>query len=146
MPCNGRCSCEVTALVYSSRAIRPMLIGDLDALAGSARVHNDLMAVTGMLLYLKGRFLQHIEGHDRDVVEVFERIEADSRHTGIRVLSHEPIVERRFPSWSMGFDAPDQSALGLWLASRPDPTPEGPVPAQLIDSGLCEALLDVYAT
>ena len=34
---------------------------------------------------------------------IFERINADPRHTGVKLLSFIPVESRRFPDWPMGF-------------------------------------------
>ena len=57
----------------------------------------------------EGRFLQVIEGTRADLDRLMKRLDGDTRHAGIRILSDEPIEARLFPDWGM---------------ARVDPTPE----------------------
>ena len=135
------------ALIYTSRAKREMRASDLDELAESARLHNVQVGVTGMLLYSHRRFLQHIEGDDDDVEEVFARIAADPRHSDIRVHTRHPVEARLFPDWSMGFDAPDPWLVDAWLARviKPEPTYKDHAASIFFDPEISSALLCVYA-
>jgi hypothetical protein len=69
----------------------------------SAVRHNQHNGVTGMLLYAEGNFLQVIEGEPAAVQETFERIRKDARHRNVTVLLEEPLSERHFSQWSMGY-------------------------------------------
>jgi len=58
-----------------------------------------------MLIYRDGAFLQCLEGDEPSVREVFNRIQADSRHSRVDTLikKQEPSERRLFGKWSMGF-------------------------------------------
>lgn len=71
-------------------------------LASSVR-HNTTAAVTGMLLYSAGTFLQVLEGDAAAVAETYGRIISDKRHHNIVLLSQETVPARQFEGWSMGF-------------------------------------------
>jgi hypothetical protein len=43
------------------------------------------------------------EGPRLAVLDTFDRILRDRRHTEIRLLAFHPIAQRRFAAWSMGF-------------------------------------------
>jgi len=59
--------------------------------------------ITGILVYDGGAFLQVLEG-DRDVVErTFASIAADRRHSRVTKIIQEPIAERAFGTWTMGY-------------------------------------------
>jgi hypothetical protein len=128
-------------LVYRSRACHAFTVGELERLSRSAREHNSAVEVTGMLVYAQGRFIQHFEGAAADVEEVFDRIRADPRHTDIRVLERGPQRVRRFPTWSMGFDAPRPDSVEAWLSDCFEPAVRPPV----VDDEVSHALLGVYA-
>lgn len=75
-----------------------------------------------MLLYFRknyadrigGKFIQVLEGKEKDVRFVFHKIKADRRHTHLEVVCELPIVERSFKSWTMGFEILDEKKfLGL---------------------------------
>lgn len=95
---------DLVAIVYRSSAVGPVdewMLGDLLIRSRSANAAAD---VTGMLLYRDGRFLQVLEGPTRTVHELFARIAADPRHTEVRTLLDEPVTQRRFAAWTMGFE------------------------------------------
>ncbi len=89
-------------LVYVSDA-RPGLIGkDFDEILRSSRRRNFFLDVTGMLMFVGGRFCQILEGTEENVNEVFGSIEIDGRHSNVQVLETKAIVKRSFPDWRMG--------------------------------------------
>lgn len=91
-------------IVYSSEATVPFLPADLTALLAVARIKNRRNAVTGMLVFCRGQFLQALEGDTKNVVETFERIEKDPRHRHLRTLYRGmSYLSQRFGEWSMGF-------------------------------------------
>ena len=58
---------------------------------------------SGMLLYASGSFIQALEGEEREVLEVYEAVQADPRNIGNIVLDQRRITDRLFHNWSMGF-------------------------------------------
>jgi hypothetical protein len=99
------------SLVYASRSLEPFDEDALVELLTRARACNEEHAVTGMLVYAAGSFLQLIEGDDEHVEAVWDRIRMDPRHTGLRVLQDGPARVRLFGEWSMGFAHPEQERL-----------------------------------
>ncbi len=65
--------------------------------------HNKENDITGMLLYAGGNFLQVLEGESDCITETFQRISIDPRHHNIIEIINNPIPEREFSQWSMGF-------------------------------------------
>ena len=90
-------------LVYVSHEVRPLTTADLDALLEESRRNNARLEVTGMLLYHDGDFMQVLEGEEEAVREIYRRIVADPRHSGILVLDDTPVPDREFAGWWMGF-------------------------------------------
>ena len=90
-------------LVYVSAALNPFGQDELLELLVRARAKNDQRQVTGMLLYKDGNFLQVLEGEESAVRKLFAIIEQDPRHRGTIVLMEDPVQERLFDNWSMGF-------------------------------------------
>lgn len=90
-------------LIYVSAAQQSLETAELDRILASSIHHNSPDAVTGMLLYADGSFMQVLEGEEAVVNETFARIEHDPRHTSVFVLDRVPIAARNFESWSMGF-------------------------------------------
>ena len=90
-------------LVYASSATDQFDEGRIPDLLARSRENNGDRDVTGLLLYEDGTFLQILEGEADAVEELFEIIQNDPRHIECTVLLREPISERAFPDWSMGF-------------------------------------------
>lgn len=103
-PVSGAASGGLISLVYSSTAAAPLDDAALAGLLRTCREANGATEVTGMLLYRGGRFVQVLEGPESVVRDLLERIRADARHTGLRVLFEEPLEARNFAEWSMGFE------------------------------------------
>ncbi len=59
--------------------------------------------ITGCLLFHNGEFLQILEGEEEVVLELFEKISKDPRHTHVRLISQGAIVKKSFAQWSMAF-------------------------------------------
>lgn len=96
---------HLVSLVYTSTAVSPLHAVELDELLEQARRFNDENAISGILLYREGRFIQVLEGPDDQVHDLMARIEADPRHEQVRILLTEPIDRRRFAEWTMGYQA-----------------------------------------
>jgi hypothetical protein len=98
---------QMLSLVYASTATQPFSDDDLTALLVTCRENNARAHLTGMLVYRDSRFLQVLEGPESAVRGLMDTLAADPRHTGIRVMFEEPIRERQFAAWTMGFDRDD---------------------------------------
>lgn len=102
-------SAGLHSLVYSSHATSAFAEAQLPDMLVRARAHNAEAGITGMLLYRQGRFIQFLEGPDRDVHALFEVIHSDPRHESVRVLLDEPIERRQFEEWTMGYEPSAES-------------------------------------
>lgn len=90
-------------LLYMSKASPSLTQSDVQAILATARTFNSEHAVTGLLIFRDGRFLQLLEGRTEAVKETYERITHDKRHAQI-IMIQETFVERRlFASWSMAY-------------------------------------------
>ena len=115
------------SLTYVSSTQELLSVQELVELLEAIRPKNDELGLTGMLLYSGGNVIQTLEGPEESVESVFASIEADPRHTGVRVLQRERVEMRTFPRWSMGFrnlserEAPDvpDGLLELFRANLP---------------------------
>jgi hypothetical protein len=103
-------------LVYISLSTKLMEQDDLFEILEQSRSNNERHGITGMLIYMEGRFLtrvqgrfmQVLEGKEEDIDLIFGRIMNDRRHTGVIVVSRQPLGKRHFEGWSMGFETGDQ--------------------------------------
>ena len=91
------------SLVYRSRATRLFSDAELVELLRSARPQNERLEITGLLLYCDGQFIQVLEGNEDDVIDLYQKISRDPRHTGVTLLNQGPIATRSMATWSMGF-------------------------------------------
>jgi Sensors of blue-light using FAD len=89
--------------IWSSKAAEDFDDAALLRLVAQARIANEQAGITGMLLYSRGCFFQVLEGRPGAVDMVFDRIYADARHIAIAQLIFEPIAQRAFGDWSMGY-------------------------------------------
>ena len=83
----------------------------LNSIHSHAVRNNTARTVTGMLLFVQGRFLQVLEGDRKDVHHTIEKIKEDSRHDHVTLLLDKPIEERNFSHWNMGFKHLQESEL-----------------------------------
>jgi hypothetical protein len=85
---------------------------DLAALLAECREKNAKAGLTGMLLYSDRSFFQVLEG-DRPVVEaLLEKLTLDKRHERVTKIILEPIEERAFAQWTMGYPRISRKELG----------------------------------
>ena len=87
----------VSTLTIASR-LNTSIFEDVEA---HARDYNEQHGITGTLCYGNGQFLQCIEGEQRHVFALQERIFADSRHKNVEVLLLQEIDHRSFTDWRM---------------------------------------------
>jgi hypothetical protein len=90
-------------LIYLSTAVELFTQQQLEELLKKARANNAEKAVTGMLLYNDGSFIQVLEGVAADVDNVFNTIKADKKHKNIITIAEGEDDERAFAAWWMGF-------------------------------------------
>lgn len=98
-------------LVYISHAVRPMLESDLEDILNKSRVKNKTNHITGMLVYLKEKFIQVLEGEYEIVNQIYGGIKADPRHHKVRMMLEGNTEDRLFKNWSMGFKRLDTQAF-----------------------------------
>jgi hypothetical protein len=90
-------------VIYVSSAVPDITEHDTLKFLNQARTANRKHDVSGMMLYIGGCFLQALEGEAAMVDVVCSTIFRDRRN--MRMILREPIAEREFPEWTMGFEA-----------------------------------------
>ena len=93
----------VFQLAYASTAVRPLAPEAMVDLVARSRSHNAEHGITGMLLYRRQRFLQLLEGEEREVRRRSAPSAADDRHRGGATLMRGRRLRRQFPTWTMAF-------------------------------------------
>ena len=54
-----------------------------------------------------------LEGGEATLTGLFARISLDSRHMNVTKIIHEPIAQRSFDDWTMGFSEGDHCELEM---------------------------------
>jgi len=90
-------------LMYVSYAVAPLADNELEDLLATCRENNEKLNVTGMLMYIDGKFIQVLEGDKEEINNLFGTIVTDPRHKKISKIIEGRTFERNFPEWNMGF-------------------------------------------
>ena len=91
----------IIRLLYASEAQHGLSYRDFMTIMQKAAEHNSTRAITGILCYGSGQFLQALEGDRHAVNALYRQIMKDPRHSECQVLSVEEIPARYFAEWSM---------------------------------------------
>lgn len=94
---------DLITVAYVSSAMHRMTDDELAAILDVSRERNARDGITGLLLYSDGDFIQVLEGPEAPVRAAVARIRKDDRHTHFTILLDQPIGERVFAGWAMGF-------------------------------------------
>jgi hypothetical protein len=97
--------------IYASKASPSFEENAIPQLLDAARRNNAGRGITGILLYVEGNFFQVLEGEEAAVNGTFEAIRGDDRHDRVTLIIREPIWERSFREWTMGFANVDMSEI-----------------------------------
>jgi hypothetical protein len=92
-------------IIYASVATEGFTSAQLTELLQKARVENERLQLTGMLLYSDGNFFQVLEGEPDSVDGMYKKLHLDKRHHQLTMVVREPIAKRYFADWSMGFSS-----------------------------------------
>lgn len=90
-------------LIYLSTATDLYTSSDLSDILTKSRSNNESNEITGLLLYHEGSILQILEGDEKTVISLFNKIGKDKRHHNVLKMVTGQSTERTFPDWSMGF-------------------------------------------
>jgi hypothetical protein len=88
-------------LLYISRATGAITTTVTGSILESARVHNRVAGITGVLCQGQGLFIQILEGERSTVNRLYNTIIKDKRHQDVELVAIEEIQTRKFPNWSM---------------------------------------------
>ena len=94
---------NLSHVLYASAAAPGFVHDDLTSILERSRENNERRAISGLLLYTEGSFFQLLEGERATLAEVLEIIKADPRHMNVTTIIDEPIAQRDFADWKMGF-------------------------------------------
>jgi Sensors of blue-light using FAD len=73
-----------------------------------SRTSNEKNGLVGVLYFGDGCFFQCLEGSEESVDTLYAKLQADVRHTDLKVLSRKPITAPSFVEWTMKYVPLDQ--------------------------------------
>lgn len=95
---------ELSQYLYLSRLQGPSAAQTVLDVVRQARINNERLGVTGVLLFDGAEICQYIEGETSVLASLVERIARDSRHDRLQPLHQGPLLPtRRFQRWRMGY-------------------------------------------
>jgi hypothetical protein len=104
---------DLICAIYVSVAPPTLSEHDTVQFLTMARKVNRKNDVSGMMLYTDGRLLLLLEGEAASVDFACSTIFSDKRE--YQMLLREPIAEREFPEWTLGFETVDSVEAGRLL-------------------------------
>jgi len=90
-------------IVYLSTACWLFSRKDILDILNTSRTNNSSLGITGLLIYHEGSIMQILEGEEKLVQSLFDKICMDKRHKGIIKTHDERLEARSFREWSMAF-------------------------------------------
>ena len=90
-------------LVYVSRVAAHLTEMNVQRIQWSSQVRNRRLDLTGMLVFTGRHFAQVLEGREEALRELMASVRRDARHSDLKVVVEQPITQRRFDGWAMGY-------------------------------------------
>ena len=90
-------------IIYMSAATGFMKDDDLLTLLNECQEKNSINDISGILLYKDGSFMQYIEGEQKNIKALYNKICWDKRHRHVIKIQEGNSRERIFEGWTMGF-------------------------------------------
>lgn len=72
------------------------------------------------MCFLDGTYLQYLEGETCAVSALYQKIEQDARHQGVKLLVQEPIAVRDYPEWSMALLTWNEDTKAIFRQFNPN--------------------------
>ena len=107
------------SLLYVSEMSQPDA-QELRRICEQSRTNNLRDGITGLLVFDGHAFCQFVEGEERAVTALLDRLERDPRHRNMRRLQFGALAgPRRFPLWRLGYAySADPSVIAEMAATR----------------------------
>lgn len=94
---------ELKSLTYTSWASPSLTADDVHSILASARTHNPLHGLSGVLLFNGSVFMQILEGVEPAIDELVRLLVDDRRHSNMSIRDERMIERRSFPHWEMAY-------------------------------------------
>jgi hypothetical protein len=99
---------QLIELTYVSEPAQAMSFLGLMRLLYHSYENNQALGITGALIYENNKFGQVIEGAEKDIEALWQKIQKDSRHKNVRLIESRLISERSFSKWTMVFQGNEE--------------------------------------
>ena len=96
-------STRLYEILYVSTLAPEAPLSAVADIAAKARQANAERDITGLLIFDGMRFCQQLEGGQKQVLALVERIRQDTRHINMQILHHGELAARRFRRFSLGY-------------------------------------------
>ena len=101
-------------LLYVSKLAKGVPTVEVQAIADSSRIANEVDGITGVLVFDSTSFAQLVEGPPAAIDDLLERLRSDRRHVDVEVLVHTALGQgRRFANWHLAYAEVPQSRQGI---------------------------------
>ncbi|HEA22048.1 hypothetical protein LCGC14_0651750 [marine sediment metagenome] len=91
-------------IIYRSTTHSVLTQLQIQNLLNQAKDFNRKNQITGCLLYYHHEFVQYLEGEEKVVTALFDKIKKDIRHYNVDLLVSGFIYGREFKNWSMAYE------------------------------------------
>lgn len=117
---------SIVSVLFVSRSLlgRAEQPCEFDAIVATTMRNNGWLKLSGALVSSGDWFAQLIEGPEESVDLMVDRIAADPRHTGMRVVCRTRRHERRLPAWRVAYSGQSrfvESAIESVVEAIADP-------------------------
>lgn len=89
----------LSQLVYVSNRKPSCTPAEIEKILQACKKNNPPLNITGVLLYSDTKFIQLVEGESKVIMDLYDKIKLDSRHSNPMMIAYGPIATKAFPSW-----------------------------------------------
>ncbi|NQZ75896.1 MAG: BLUF domain-containing protein [Ekhidna sp.] len=98
-------------LIYKSKRAESTTDADIQDILKACERHNPKADISGVLVHSNNSFFQYLEGKKEYIESLYDKIKTDPRHYDCELELLEPIDQKVFPSWNMGYKDIDTSLV-----------------------------------
>ena len=106
-------------LIYTSVRKQNCDDSEIEKILDACKRNNPSKDITGVLLHSEKHFIQYLEG-SKDIIQLYDLIKEDSRHSNAVLLGYAPLKERVFPSWHMGYKSLTRNQIDFLTEGNPN--------------------------
>lgn len=101
---------SIVSVLFVSRSLLGQVehAREFDSIVTTTMRNNDWLKLSGAIVSTGAWFAQLIEGPEDSVDLMIDRIAADPRHTGMRIVCRSRRADRRLPAWRVAYAGPSR--------------------------------------